>query len=426
MAGKSPTAFHRNWPNVSDPTELPNVSGATIQDAGVEVGDQSFSVSDDTTYQCTTATIGSAVWTAMGGGSAASVHFQVNGPLAAISPPTNFEDGLKELGVTGDISSIILSQEIDGSGGSTTVELYKIDPAGAETLITVASSLTLAAGGGANARVLSTSFNPATTGILATDRLGIKVTAIQAGVAADVSVSVILGGTAFVPVGLPEDDEVTQAVNATVLGTTYDLVGSVYLPVGTILAASSHLMMGTDQVADTATLELRRFTGGTVLGTIPATGVLQDVQPGGNIVVANEDWYDLYLKSDVITTNAILRGLKLVYAAGNGTRIRNAFSEDQTGTTPLLVGSVYLPFGALQALSRSMLGTTAGGTATLELRRFTGGTVVATWQATGALQDVQLGAPVNLPATDWYDIYIYGDAGPTVAVVKGLDWTVLT
>jgi hypothetical protein len=108
-----------------------------------------------------------------------------------------------------------------------------------------------------------------------------------------------------------------------------------------------------------------------------------------------------------------------------GARIQQALNENVTGVTFDHVGSIYLPLGSLQSSSRCMLGTLAGGTATLELRRFTGGAVVATWAVTGTLADKTLGAPAALPATDWYDLHLKGDAAPTVAQLKGLDWTVL-
>lgn len=364
-----------------------------------------------------------------GGGGAAAVpmHFTQNGIISGISTPTDFVDGLREVGVIGTVTGVVVSQEIDGGAGATTIELYKVDPAGVETQITTGGTASLAAGGGAKARALSASFIGATATLVATDRLGIKITAVQTTTAADLTVTVLMSGVeAAAPVTLPGDDEVTQAINGTVLGTTPVLVGSIYLPAGTIVGASSRVMLGTDQVADTASLELRRFTGGAVLDTITATGVLQEAQPSGDIVVPADDWYDLYLYSDVVTTNAILRGLVFTYVAGAGVRVRQAFDQTQTGTTPLHVGSVYLPAGTLQAASRCMLGTSAGGTATLELRRFTGGAVITTWGVTGALADEPLGASVPIAAADWYDIYIYGDAGPTVAQVKGLDWTVLT
>lgn len=366
-----------------------------------------------------------STWEELGGGGYEVVHFTANGPLATVALGV-FTDGLKEVGQVATVSAVYLSQEVDGSAGATTVELYKANPAGAETQITQSSTLSLAFGGGANARTVSTLFIGSNGDLAATDRLGIKFTGVQTA-GAEVTVSVLVTGAVIAAApGLPEDDEVTQAINGTVLGTTFGLVGSVYLPAGTILAADSRVMLGTDQVADTADLEIRRFTGGAVIDTLQATGVLQDVQPGLDIVVPADDWYDLYLKADVITTNAVLRGLKFVYSVGQGTRIRQAHDENQTGTTPKLVGSVYLPGGSLGAEARVMLGTVAGGTASLELRRFTGGTLIYTWTATGALQDVPAIGGIMIPANDWYDLYLYGDAGPTVAVLKGLDWTVLT
>ena len=65
MALKSPTAFHEYWGQVADATELPNISGATIQDAALQVGDIVWVADEDAMYQCTTATVGSAVWSRM-------------------------------------------------------------------------------------------------------------------------------------------------------------------------------------------------------------------------------------------------------------------------------------------------------------------------------------------------------------------------
>lgn len=62
MASKSGSEFHSYWGSVSGPTELPNVSGASIQDTSLEVGDTCYSISDTSLYFCTTATVGSAVW----------------------------------------------------------------------------------------------------------------------------------------------------------------------------------------------------------------------------------------------------------------------------------------------------------------------------------------------------------------------------
>lgn len=82
MAAKSPQAMHNQWPNVASTTQLPNVSGASIQDQTVEVGDQCY-VTGTGTYQCDTATVGAAVWSSMGGGgSAAGVSSNLWAPPA--------------------------------------------------------------------------------------------------------------------------------------------------------------------------------------------------------------------------------------------------------------------------------------------------------------------------------------------------------
>ena len=68
MALRSKSNNHPNWPNVASPYELPNVSGASIQDNDLEIGDVCFSNSDSTFYTCIDETLGAAVWT-IGDGS---------------------------------------------------------------------------------------------------------------------------------------------------------------------------------------------------------------------------------------------------------------------------------------------------------------------------------------------------------------------
>ena len=48
------------YPNITATTQLPNVSGATIQTGALQVGD--LAIVSGTTYVCTTTTIGSAIW----------------------------------------------------------------------------------------------------------------------------------------------------------------------------------------------------------------------------------------------------------------------------------------------------------------------------------------------------------------------------
>ena len=84
MALKSPTAFHEYWGIVADSTELPNVSGATIQDYALQVGDIAWVADEEAMYQCTTATAGSAVWSSMINDPDA-IHDDVAGEINALT-----------------------------------------------------------------------------------------------------------------------------------------------------------------------------------------------------------------------------------------------------------------------------------------------------------------------------------------------------
>lgn len=53
---------HRHWNNITDLTELPNVSGATVQDSNLVTGDIVYSTQNKTSYRCSDATLGAAIW----------------------------------------------------------------------------------------------------------------------------------------------------------------------------------------------------------------------------------------------------------------------------------------------------------------------------------------------------------------------------
>lgn len=99
---------------------------------------------------------------------------------------------------------------------------------------------------------------------------------------------------------------------------------------------------------------------------------------------------------------------------------------DQTGTTELHVGSIYLTNGSTISTDTTvLLGTQAGGTASFRIRQFTGGTLILTLaSASVGLSVITLGAPVAISADDYYDFYLFGDAGPTVSVIRGLNLVV--
>jgi hypothetical protein len=109
--------------------------------------------------------------------------------------------------------------------------------------------------------------------------------------------------------------------------------------------------------------------------------------------------------------------------------IRFVFNElglgtDAQGTTPVVIGAVYLENGVtILGKSNALLGTIAGGTGTVQLRRQGTGALLAgaSWDYTGVgIGDDALAADVAIAATDWYTIELVGDALDTVAVCYGL------
>lgn len=100
-----------------------------------------------------------------------------------------------------------------------------------------------------------------------------------------------------------------------------------------------------------------------------------------------------------------------------------AFNDSILGTTPLIVGSVYLGITTITTASRAMVGTQAGGIGTVRLRRNGTGVLVpnATWSFNGVgLSNVTLALAAAIAVADWYDIEIVGDLVGTTALLKGL------
>lgn len=95
-------------------------------------------------------------------------------------------------------------------------------------------------------------------------------------------------------------------------GTTELHVGSVYLTQGTRVLSSSAAMLGGSVVSETGVLKMRRFTGGTLITTWSNTGTLADTQLGAAVLIANTDWYDLYLAAGGGQETAIVKGLRLL------------------------------------------------------------------------------------------------------------------
>jgi hypothetical protein len=96
-----------------------------------------------------------------------------------------------------------------------------------------------------------------------------------------------------------------------------------------------------------------------------------------------------------------------------------AFQGEATGTSPVVIGSVYLPAVTLTTASRVLLGVVGAGTATLRFVEQATSTIVATWTRTGALTDVALGAPTAALPAGWYVFDLAGDVPATVVRCYG-------
>jgi len=100
-----------------------------------------------------------------------------------------------------------------------------------------------------------------------------------------------------------------------------------------------------------------------------------------------------------------------------------AINGEQTGTTELSLGMVWLSAGSvISGDSRAMLGATSGGgdTADLRIRRFTGGAQVAIFSATGAPANTSITAPYTVAASDWYELTLAAGGAAQVARCQGV------
>jgi hypothetical protein len=91
MATRSPIAFHAYWGIFATYGDLPNVAGSPTQSSTLQTGDQAYVTADQMLYFCTKATLGAAVWSAMGLGPA---NFDAFGRLRISAPQTVFDSKL--------------------------------------------------------------------------------------------------------------------------------------------------------------------------------------------------------------------------------------------------------------------------------------------------------------------------------------------
>jgi len=100
------------------------------------------------------------------------------------------------------------------------------------------------------------------------------------------------------------------------------------------------------------------------------------------------------------------------------------FAVPGSGTTPVVEGAIYLRAGSyFLPQSNALVGTAAGGTGTVQLRRQGTGVLVAgaSWAVTATgLADVALAAVFSIAVSDWYTVELVGDVGATVPIGYGL------
>lgn len=135
MALRSPTGTHSYWGAFSDPSELPNVSGAALQSADLEAGDRAYSTAEGALYVCDAPGVGSAVWSLVSSSSqivlarsdgsrtaygtiAAALAAAVSGDAVLVGPGTFAESLTIPAGVLlqGMRGMTVISGAVVGSG----------------------------------------------------------------------------------------------------------------------------------------------------------------------------------------------------------------------------------------------------------------------------------------------------------------------
>ncbi len=200
-------------------------------------------------------------------------------------------------------------------------------------------------------------------------------------------------------------------------------------------------LLDTDVTGFSSTYPVMKATGGTLVVNLRGASSLGihsgDISAGG---AAEISFYD----SSSITTDAINGSfggtvqlwrrdkdvlLRALVFPGN-TVIKGPEEQmllldaAQLGVVSSHVGSIYLAAGTrLLRQSAAMLGAIDGGgasAATLDLKRYTDASLLASWSTAAALGDTQLAADVSVANSDWYDLYVYTGNVLDTAVLKGL------
>lgn len=100
--------------------------------------------------------------------------------------------------------------------------------------------------------------------------------------------------------------------------------------------------------------------------------------------------------------------------------INAALDGEQLGTSARFLGSLRLP-GGVSPRIRVLIGCVdTTKSATLEIRRFTGGATIVTLGGVAGGLTERTTTTVTIPASDWYGLYLYGSDSTAVSLCKGI------
>jgi len=106
-------------------------------------------------------------------------------------------------------------------------------------------------------------------------------------------------------------------LNAEVSGTTSTNIGSARIVTGSNTTISFRAMFGPSTEA-TGAIEVKRFTGGSSITELTASGIgLQDISgssitlPGPDTNIYN-DWYDFYASGSAADVRTLIKGIRVI------------------------------------------------------------------------------------------------------------------
>lgn len=185
--------------------------------------------------------------------------------------------------------------------------------------------------------------------------------------------------------------------------------GIVHVVNGVIQTPASPVNFAGGATEITGTLPIAN--GGTGLATTPTNGQLL-IGNGAGYTQAT-----LTAGANISITNG---AGSITVASTAPPRLDVSFQGENTGTSPLVIGSVWFPATTtLAATARVLAGVVGAGTATVRLVEQATSTVVATWTTAAALGNVTLGAPTAALASGWYVFDLAGSAAGTVTRCYG-------